>query len=495
MPTPNQSQSLGRRAIMAVLLMVGFYALAIFIVLLLLFSIVAQLYGGQIFIWLAFMALIGAIAIIVAVFPRPDRFNPPWPRLDAKAQPRLFEQLRAMARDAKQEMPAEVYLLPESNAWVMSRGGFMGFGSRRVMGIGFPLMYFLNVSELNAVLAHELGHYYGGDTRLGPWIYKTRGAIGRTLSNLSGENMSVISAPFNAYGRMFLRVTHGISRQQEYTADAFAAGIAGAGSLKTALARLHGYGNVYHLYWAGLVEPALKTGYLPNIEQGLVRAFASDVVKRTADALLEDAMNAQEDEYDTHPALRDRVAALDALPAGPAANSDAALSLLDNSQGLWKELLRSMSPAHFAKLKAIDWTEVGERVYVDPWRSLRDLNRELLRDFTAGQLPQFFQRASEIAPELVSHDGLRQERALHGWLIMQVAVSALAMTLPEAGWTFAVDPARGSAFERDGKSTDPGQIVDGLATGEITEPQWLVLCEALGIRDIGLAGAIEGSSS
>ena len=29
------------------------------------------------------------------------------------------------------------------------------------------------------MLAHEFGHFYGGDTKLGPWIYKTRAAIGQ----------------------------------------------------------------------------------------------------------------------------------------------------------------------------------------------------------------------------------------------------------------------------------------------------------------------------
>jgi Zn-dependent protease with chaperone function len=34
----------------------------------------------------------------------------------------------------------------------------MGFGSRRVMGLGLPLLQALNVSQLEAVLAHEFGH-------------------------------------------------------------------------------------------------------------------------------------------------------------------------------------------------------------------------------------------------------------------------------------------------------------------------------------------------
>jgi heat shock protein HtpX len=77
-----------------------------------------------------------------------------------------------------------VYLIGQVNAFVADRGGIMGFGSRRVMGIGLPLLSILTVSELRGVLAHEFAHYYGGDTRLGPWVYKTQSAMIRTFQNI-----------------------------------------------------------------------------------------------------------------------------------------------------------------------------------------------------------------------------------------------------------------------------------------------------------------------
>jgi Zn-dependent protease with chaperone function len=91
-------------------------------------------------------------------------------------------------------MPAEVYLVPDVNAWVMQRGGLMDFGSRRVMGLGLPLMRILTCSQLRAMLAHEFGHYHGGDTKIGPWIYKTRGAIVRTVNSLGSG--SWLQKPF-----------------------------------------------------------------------------------------------------------------------------------------------------------------------------------------------------------------------------------------------------------------------------------------------------------
>jgi Zn-dependent protease with chaperone function len=89
-------------------------------------------------------------------------------------------------------------------------------------------MQVLTIAEMRAVLAHEFGHYYGGDTRLAPWIYKTREAILRTVGHLSRRG-SILQFPFVFYARLFMRVTQAISRAQEYAADALAARTVGGG--------------------------------------------------------------------------------------------------------------------------------------------------------------------------------------------------------------------------------------------------------------------------
>ena len=43
-----------------------------------------------------------------------------------------------------------------------------------------------------------------GDVKLGPRIYKTRAAIGRTIA---GVHETFIEAPFLWYGRVFLKLT------------------------------------------------------------------------------------------------------------------------------------------------------------------------------------------------------------------------------------------------------------------------------------------------
>jgi heat shock protein HtpX len=116
--------------------------------------------------------------------PRPDRFEKPGPQLTPSTAPEIFALIDGVAAATSQPRPSEVYLLNDVNAWVTQRGGMMGFGSRRVMGVGLPLVNSLTRAELQAVIAHEFGNYVGGDVGLGPWIYKTRAAIARTMAGL-----------------------------------------------------------------------------------------------------------------------------------------------------------------------------------------------------------------------------------------------------------------------------------------------------------------------
>src|SRR5262249_24416072 len=197
--------SLAIRAVFAIVLMALFYALAV--------AVAAALVGlgiailkhvtlirnarAMVAIGLVGLTCLAAAAVVVwSMLPRFDRFTPPGPEVVEARHPRLFAEIRAIAAASGQRMPAHVYLFSDVNAFVTQRGGIMGIGSRRVMGIGLPLLRTLQVDELRAVLAHEMGHFYGGDTRLGPWIYKTRGGLIRTVGNLSRATPSV--QPWNA---------------------------------------------------------------------------------------------------------------------------------------------------------------------------------------------------------------------------------------------------------------------------------------------------------
>lgn len=300
-PVGAGSSSLAGRALIALVLMVGFYVLALVIAAGLLLIVYAEATRAQhLHIKLLLLCVVGAGAILWSVLPRFDRFEPPGLVLERHQHPRLFAEIDGIARAVGQESPAEVFLVSDINAWVAQRGGLMGFGSRRVMGLGLPLLRVLGVTEFRAVLAHEFGHYDGGDTRLGPWIYKTRGAIGRTVHNL-GQTGSLLQLPFLWYGKMFLRVTHAVSRRQEFVADALAARTVGAQPLSEGLRKVEGAAPAFQAYWQSECLPVLGAGFRPPIAEGFADFVQSRQVAKAMDEQVAQSLAAgTTDPYDTH---------------------------------------------------------------------------------------------------------------------------------------------------------------------------------------------------
>jgi Zn-dependent protease with chaperone function len=207
--------SLTWRAAIALALTVGFYALALFMVGFLVwlpYASVVYLRLNALTGKLAIFCVIAAFIILKSVVPRPDRFTPPGPELAPDRHPRLFAEIQRTAESAGQPMPAEVYLVPDVNAWVSQRGGVMGIGGRRIMGIGLALLQMLKVSEL-----------------------------------------------------------HAVSRHQELQADALAARIAGPSALARGLVATHRGALAFGAYWVGEVSPVLDAGFLPPLVPGFVR--------------------------------------------------------------------------------------------------------------------------------------------------------------------------------------------------------------------------------
>jgi Zn-dependent protease with chaperone function len=254
-------------------------------------------------ICLSFAVSAGVIAF--AIFPRRDRFVAPGPQLDRNEQLELFQVIEDVARTAGEPMPAAIYLIPELNAYVSERGGFLGFGTRRIMGLGLPLLQSLNVEELRAIVAHEFGHYSAGDTRFSCWIYTARAAIIRSVAMLHSVN-SVARLPFQWYAQLFLKLTLRVARRQEFAADALAARIVGVTAMSSALRACHS--NLFHAFWSQELLPVLQCGFLPPVSSG----FETFRRERSDEAeVLEDDSTGP---YDTHPPTTVRLQALSMLP-------------------------------------------------------------------------------------------------------------------------------------------------------------------------------------
>jgi len=82
---------------------------------------------------------LGAFSSLV---PRREKFEPPGTPLDRDTHPLLFAELDDIADSLNEPLPGEVYRIGQGNAFVADRGGILGFGSRRIIAVGLPLLPF-----------------------------------------------------------------------------------------------------------------------------------------------------------------------------------------------------------------------------------------------------------------------------------------------------------------------------------------------------------------
>jgi Zn-dependent protease with chaperone function len=468
--------------------MVGFYGLALVVVGFLVFMVYAQVRTGRIDFRLLIFSALGTVIILASIIPRRDRFRPPGPRLDADRYPELHKEIKGIAGAVGQEMPAEIYLLHDLNAWVMQRGGRLGFGGERVMGIGLPLLEVLNVRELRAVLAHEFGHFHGGDTSLGPVIYRTRTAIARTVAGLKRHG-SVLQLPFVWYGKMYLRITHAVSRSQEYAADRLAAGVAGVRALRSGLRAIHRYAFPYALFWEKEFVPVVAAGYHAPLREGFRRFIGRPEVEAASGRALEAEMEeGRSNPYDTHPVIRERLAALDDLPPDEATGeARPAAELLGEADSLEWELLNTIFVKEkVAGLKPISWEEVGDRIYLEGWTSLLKSHGAALEGITPADLADLARDPSALAARL--QESVRQplgEEEVRGMLIATVG-AALALALSGRGWRLNSRPGLGFRMVRGEKSISTFSVLPEIAAGKLSPEKWVESARDAGIEDVDL---------
>jgi Zn-dependent protease with chaperone function len=443
-----------------------------------------------------------SIVMLWSLVPRRDKFSAPGPRLHASEHPRLFSELEGIAKTLDEPMPSEVYLIADLNAWVAERGGVMGFGSRRVMGLGLPLVRILTISQFRAVLAHEFGHFYTGDTRLLPWVHKTREAMVRTLNNLGSESLAEVFAKVQlarlvhhlavaalvGYWKLFMRITQAISRRQEYRADELASYVAGPHALIEGLRAIHGASAALPSFWQTELVPAIEAGCRPSIADGFAYFIAVPGIAEAISGHVEKELReATTGPYDTHPPLRDRIAAVGRLALGrQEPDGTLAIALLDGVDGMELQLLEAIDPdRNVSSLRSVAWERVGTEIYVPAWRDLARGYASLLADYTVERLPEAVAKLDEIARRMRDPQGMLLTRQQRVERAAQLLWRALAVTLWDDGWQLHAEPGE-FHVERQEYRIAPSVIVAEMRSGAITAIEWSQRCKAAAISALPL---------
>ncbi|GAA2789677.1 M48 family metallopeptidase [Crossiella cryophila] len=307
------------RAAAALVLLVGFFVLVLALTVGLAAFAIWLFAGGHgpAGIKVGFAAAAVAIAVGAAVRTvlkvKVEPYGAQLPRAD---YPELWRTVDELAVAADTRGPDDIRLVPEVNAAVWEDSRLLGLKSgTRYLMIGLPLLAGLNVAELRAVLAHELGHYSHGHTKLSALTYRATGALERTVEELGNGPVRWVLA---GYSRLYAMVAGASNRAQELQADAASVTAAGKGATASALRRL----PVLDVAWAGYQEDyvsmAPPVGRTPELLAGFHAYLGNEHRKQLIAEFQDKLIDAESSSvFDSHPPVRVRVAALAKLPDVP----------------------------------------------------------------------------------------------------------------------------------------------------------------------------------
>ncbi len=499
------------RALFAVVGFVAFYALTAGAIVglawlgLLVFGWVPEVHVGKAMLLLVLVGaglLIAAAVLAWSALPRIDKFEPPGPELGKAQHPELFAMIEDIAQRTGQRMPVHVYAVLEVNAFVTERGGVMGIGSRRVMGIGLGLLNAFSVDEVRAVIAHEFGHFHGGDTRLGPWVYKTRAAMGRAVINLQntmqsvgeiealGFVLAIVEAPFRWMALGYMRLASAVSRAQEFSADAVAARAVGTAPVLGGFGRLAGTAAALDAYLETEIGALVEHGVLPPVLSG-ARQFVDANRERMAEIDADHAKFGEVSPFDSHPPLSDRIAAIEQLqgtvPAHVGTRDERlAIELVRYPEKLVRELISDrLSQNGLAKpLEAVEWNEVAP-LFVKNLHFMLARHRRWLKDKSIAQLDRS-QKTGRDHARLIEGVGeyaheLQDASVVH--LQRQFYTAAISVALEHIGYEAKTGPGEPLVFHQGDASYEPGKIVRQYLDGELSDDAWTATWEGAGLHE------------
>jgi len=238
--------------------------------------------------------------------------------------PRLFLLIDKLTNALNTPPLHQVFIANELNAAVAQTPRFGIFGRyHNSLLLGLPLMLAMTPVQFRALLAHELSHLGRHHSRsFSAWIYRTRMVWSRLLKERTAHDhwSSILFKAFlSRYVPFFNAYSFAVVRAREYEADREAARLVGPRCMKDALAALHVMTRLMDdLYWPALnrrtiTDPTPPASHLDELITVLQHALPQDTVQKW----LDDAMQQATGYTDTHPALADRLAALDRIPDKP----------------------------------------------------------------------------------------------------------------------------------------------------------------------------------
>lgn len=314
-------------------------------------------------------------------------------------EPELWRTVRELADQVGTRAPSRIVLTGDMNAAVSEDARLLGLlPGPRALHLGVPLMQGLTEAQLRAVLAHELGHYAGSDTRLAALTHRGRVQLLRTIRNFeeragstearertrqerknaraeargregreidtgrAGITYRTLARIHTAYAKLYLRATLADARRQEYAADASSARIAGRDATASALREIPVLEGAFTFYVRCYATLGTDARLLPphgEVFGGFGRMLSARQLELAG--LRSELPTEPTSPYDSHPPVADRVRRIELLPADGRADEahGAAISLLSDEERVYAALEDAVLTDEVRQFRRTDgWQEL-----------------------------------------------------------------------------------------------------------------------------------------
>lgn len=461
------------RAALAVTLLVGFYVVAIGIAVAVIFLVVEAAkvgLSGAALAKIGFIAAIIAFGIFKGLFSRTkDTSGPAGVLVSERDQPALWSEVRDLATAVGTRAPDEIRLVPQVNAAVSEDAKFLGLvpGTRR-MYIGVPLVLGLSRQEVRSVLAHELGHYSGKHTALGPVTYRGKEAIARVLGEVGPK--SIVGRLLGLYARLYYAVSHSVSRRQELEADEFSSRLAGRDAAASALGGLVPLDAAWDHFVDSYASLGQDTGRRPDgVFHGFQSLLADPATREQLARLRDEQPEPPSSVYDSHPPISHRIGKISAMADdGVVDDGTPGTSLFDDPFGAFAALERDIFGG--SGLEPTDWDVlVTETMTHRVERGATVLGVQAQRSGAPATLRTAVEGLGrEGSPGLLEAPSIDEEREV----VARLLADAAANTLVRDGaasfsltWNGGLAELRGA----DGQTIDPWAPAFEAASGASTD--------------------------
>jgi Zn-dependent protease with chaperone function len=263
-------------------------------------------------IYIAIAAFYVGQAVVKGLFFRVPDINANDYLLDLSRVPKFAKVFEKLSNAWKVKVD-KVFISASPNAFALQRArlGIFGFYKNTVT-IGLPVLLYLSSSELEAVLAHELGHISNNDSRDTGFINSVRIGWIRMIGVLNEKRRSAFLIRWYIQ-REWPRLdayTFVYSRSQEKSADTFALSNSGKVAWPASLLKMHLLDYLNDDFWEIEGKRIMPMQSAPDDVYSQMKKFlALPISKEKLDDWIKSVAFRYTRAHDTHPSFTERLQA------------------------------------------------------------------------------------------------------------------------------------------------------------------------------------------